>query len=1011
MRAILVTGVALTISGCESLKPFEQGPNPNGPVGTGVLPPVDCTNYTFNEQTYNCDTMDRCDFSQESIPMRLACCDCDPTLCDAPPAEECPDIDPGEPPPPPELGVESCMSCHNGSNANDYGGTGLSNPHPTGVAGYIKCTECHGGDGEGLGKDASHVPVPPQIGDDNNLITNPTAYFNFLTLTGIDKYPDYEVNGKTYKALDWLRFQNPGDLRVVTAGYACGQTGCHGGEHASWMPQGPIANSTGIYSNTNFSVGAAQYNPTVDGLYQDTAATYGFRERTDPAWVYDPAQIGTVDKLYEVPEFAVYGDQSGFYNNAVYDANTIANFRYAANQGNEYVNQIITNSPLHDVVIETTVFQCGDCHAGSKGANNRYGDFRSSGCTACHMNYSPDGRSRSTDPNVNKNEPFNPDAIATPERSHVETHQLRNVSKIMPNGAFVRGISDYACAGCHQGSNRTVLQYWGIRLDQNADVVNGFQYPANPVTFATTQFDERLFSPAVGNATFNGRNFNQYLLEEDYDADNRDDTPPDIHYENGLACIDCHGVDDLHQGSDTNPNGGRIFSQMAQAVQIQCENCHGGLDAYAETTTCEDYAGAATVCPTDRIGNPLRNVSVDPQGNYWLTGRVDGLRHYIPQVKDVTVLSQKTSPLNGQALYDPLASYAMGIADGDPSNGVGPMQANPNLYGNGFTHMDDLSCDSCHSSWQNNCEGCHLQLQYNANPANYFFSNTTGERIVTQVTNADFTYILPNWFTLEVSNHGEIAAGWPGMKPFYRYVDLNGNLADGIVFSDRNGMGNNPQYGGTGQFPALSHNRIAPHTIRGSQTGEYEGPRECVVCHLNEAQIANFDANGEYTAYFADIENDNVANLNFALLQQHIGQNTNNHLNSPYFVHMTAGLGTGLLYSDDKGCPVNPLDANANRIYCANGAPADNFDPNNVAFNWDKVNQYAGGVSNASLTQPLLDLASGNVLRGQGGANLAGPLNATLLSKLADPAVGLVLDSWVDANAAPQGNAALFIIQ
>jgi hypothetical protein len=44
---------------------------------------------------------------------------------------------------------------------------------------------------------------------------------------------------------------------------------------------------------------------------------------------------------------------------------------------------------------------------------------------------------------------------------------------------------DRACVGCHQGSNRTVLQYWGIRLDQNQDLVNNFQYPANPVTFQT----------------------------------------------------------------------------------------------------------------------------------------------------------------------------------------------------------------------------------------------------------------------------------------------------------------------------------------------------------------------------------------------------------------------------------------------------------------------------------------------------------------------------------------------
>jgi hypothetical protein len=1004
MRAILATGVLL-VAGCKGLTDFKQEPNPGLPTGTSnVLPPPVCTNYEFNGQTYDCSTLDRCDVSQDNIPFRLACCDCDVTLCD--PDPNCGD----PPPPPPPQGASSCMTCHNG--AANYGGTGISNPHPVGnlTAMYLECTDCHGGNYSGLGKDDSHVPPPPEIGTELNMTTNVPAWWNYLTATGLDKFPDYDVNGTTYTALDYIQFMNPGDIRTVSEGRGCGANGCHGGEHADWFPKGFIANEPGFYSNTLFTAGSPGAVEETAELYGKTASDYGFRKRTDPTWVYDPALIGPIPEVKEIPEYAQWGNTAGFYNNQVYDANTIANFRYAANQADQYVNQIIPGSPLEHVVIESVVFQCGDCHAGSKGANNRYADFRSSGCTVCHMRYSPDGRSRSTDPNVSKIEPANPDAIAAPERSHVESHQIANVAKILPNGAFIRGVSDYACVGCHQGSNRTVLQYWGIRLDQNADVVNGFQYPANPATFATTQFDARLFDTAIQNNTFNGRNFNQYLLEEDYDNDGRDDTSPDLHYEAGLGCIDCHGSRDVHNGTDGDTaNNGKMWSKMDQTVGVLCENCHGSVDTYAYTATCEDYVGASVTCTTDRFGNPMRNVSVDATGNYWLTSRLDGLKHFIPQIKDVIVNTNKVNPSTGQQIYDPISSYAMGAADGDPSNGVGPMQANPDLYSIGFSHMDSLSCDSCHASWENNCEGCHLQLAYNDNPAAYFFSNTTGERIVVQVTNADFTYILPNWYFLEVTTRGEIGAAWGGMKPYYRYLDQNGNLADGIVFSDRNGMGFNPNYGGTGAFPALSHNRIAPHSIRGKQTTQYEGSKNCVACHLNTAQQANFNANAEYTTYYADIENNNINNLNFALLQQHIGQNTNNHLNSPYYVHMTAGLGTGLLYADADGCPVNPLDNNANRIYCVNGAPAANFNANNVVANWDKVTQ-ATGVANVSLTKPILDVASGVPLRGQGQATLSGPLNPTLLSKLADPVLGLTLDSWIDANAAAQGNAANFLV-
>ena len=69
-----------------------------------------------------------------------------------------------------------------------------------------------------------------------------------------------------------------------------------------------------------------------------------------------------------------------------------------------------------------------------------------------------------------------------------------------------------------------MLQFWGIRLDQNADLTNNTQYPENPVTFTNTANDRRLFDPAVNNNTFNGRNADQYILNEDYDGDGLDDT-------------------------------------------------------------------------------------------------------------------------------------------------------------------------------------------------------------------------------------------------------------------------------------------------------------------------------------------------------------------------------------------------------------------------------------------------------------------------------------------------------
>jgi hypothetical protein len=1020
----------LSISGCKSLEAFEQPPDP-GPNGINPPPVVekDCNNYSYNGSTYDCSTLDACDFSAESIPFRVACCDCDPNLCNPVSAEQCPDVEPPPPPPPvAQEDAESCMECHNGSELNNYAGTGISNPHwvENVAAQYLRCTQCHGGDGAGLGKDASHVPRPPQLGnDDADLALNPEAYFNYLTRAGLDKYPDYTIGGKTYTALDYVQFLNPGDMRAVGVGRSCGNSGCHEGEHAQWFKYSNILTESGFFSNTFYTIGSPNGVPESEGLYTNTASDYANRAVSDPSWVYTgaPEDIGKIGRLLEVPELAGYNKPGGVWENPTYDANTLAANRYAANDGQHYAFQVIPGTPLEQIVREGINITCGDCHAGSSGANNRYADFRSSGCTSCHMAYSLDGRSLSTDPNVPKYEPVNPDAIAAPERSHIKSHTILNVAKYIntPQGmVFVSGVNDNTCVGCHQGSNRTVLQFWGVRLDQNADLVNNFQYPANPNTFVNTAQNVKLFDPAIQNATFNGRNANQYIDFEDYDADNRDDTPPDVHFERGMACIDCHGSRDAHNGTKwDDPVSGSVmvdapgmFSKMDQTVGVECESCHGSEEYYASTIQGKDYEGNTITTVADRFGNPIRNVSVDGQGNYWLTSRLDQVRHFIPQTLDMVVDTGKRHPINNLAIYSPNASYAMGRANGlDYSDGVGPMQQNPNLIPDDFSHSDRLDCDACHASWNNNCIGCHLQYNYNANPQNFFFSNSTGERIVLQQANADFTYINPVWYFLEVNPKGKIGSGQPGMKAFWRYQDLNGNLAFGLTFNDRNGNGRQNAFAGSSQFPALSHNRIYAHSIRGRVTDDNEGTRQCVECHLNVDQLANFaDYPNFYTQYIVN-QNYNflVDNNVFATQIANIGQNTHNANNNPYWVAMVAGLGTGMLLMDANGCPVNPIDANANRQFCQNVAPADQFNINNVAYDLDRVVQ-VNGTANASFTKPLLN-TQGVILRsGSQDATLSGPLGGDILVKLADPAAGRILDSYLDSNGNAQGGAANFIL-
>ena len=220
-----------------------------------------------------------------------------------------------------------------------------------------------------------------------------------------------------------------------------------------------------------------------------------------------------------------------------------------------------------------------------------------------------------------------------------------------------------------------------------------------------------------------------------------------------------------------------------------------------------------------------------------------------------------------------------------------------------------------------------------------------------------------------------------------------------FAFSDRNGGGNNPGIA----FPSMSHNAMMAHSIRGKVSSTNEGPRYCVSCHLTTEGMTNYGT--EYAAFRTAMTNGTFSALDFQLLKSHIGQNPGNQINSPLWVHQVAGLGSGLFLFDQDGCAVNPLDTNPDRFGCEGVAPANNYDPNRVRLNLDRIVETTGR-SNGSSNHAMLTPGATPAQR-DGGANtnLAGPLGLTLVQRLTDPILGIVLDSWLDADGATKGDA------
>jgi len=198
-----------------------------------------------------------------------------------------------------------------------------------------------------------------------------------------------------------------------------------------------------------------------------------------------------------------------------------------------------------------------------------------------------------------------------------------------------------------------------------------------------------------------------------------------------------------------------------------------------------------------------------------------------------------------------------------------------------------------------------------------------------------------------------------------------------------------------------------PHSIRGKVQMAKEGPRYCVACHLTQQSVTTWGA--EYDQFRTAMNTGTYGALDFPLLATHIGQNPGNQIDSPIWVHMVAGLGSGLFLFDESGCAVNPLDTNVNRVGCNGAAPADNFDPARVVLNLNRIVD-PNGHSNGSNSHTFFSLLAGPELRdGASNPNLTGPLGATLIQKLTDPTLGVVLDSWLDANSAPHGDAAGYL--
>ncbi|HED66262.1 MAG TPA: hypothetical protein ENJ09_11980, partial [Planctomycetes bacterium] len=315
--------------------------------------------------------------------------------------------------------------------------------------------------------------------------------------------------------------------------------------------------------------------------------------------------------------------------------------------------------------------ECMQCHLWSEGRAVRGrvgfdGDYRGDGCATCHVVYDRDGFSRSGDA-----------ARVDGEPGHPRTHTMTATP------------TTQTCTSCHYGDASIGLHFRGLsQLPPNA--------PGGPQVPGTT--DTQL------NRAF-------YLNDPSI-------VPPDLHFERGMDCIDCHTTNDVM-------GDGKLHGQMEHQVEISCEACHGTFERRSSLRT--------------ERGTPLTNLRRDGS-RVILTVKASGEELEVPQVVDVIDPDSD--------LFNPDAARAMDARHGN------------------------TECYTCHSGWNVNFLGFHFSRNASLSQLDLLSGKVTPGRVTTQEK------VFATWksFYAGLDQNGRVAPYLTGFSTMGSVWDEEGKL-------------------------------------------------------------------------------------------------------------------------------------------------------------------------------------------------------------------------------------------
>jgi len=609
----------------------------------------------------------------------------------------------------------------------------------------LGCTDCHGGNpARGLTKEQAHIlPRNIEFWKTSAKPPNSNAWLN-------------------HESPEFIRFLNPGDLRV--AQQSCGL--CHGEiirnvDHSMMnhgaMLWGAALYNNGAYPEKNYRFGQAygadgaplkliNYTPVTP---EDTEV-HGILPFVEPLPRFNLSNPGNILRIFEKGgrKQLSLGLPTSEEPNGKPD-------RRLSERGLGTLNRTdpvflgLQKTRLHDPLL------------GFFGSNDHPGDYRSSGCSACHVVYAND-RSPTNSGWWSKfghqGLSFTADeSIPKTERGHPVMHQ------------FTRSIPSSQCMNCHmhQG-NLFVNPYLGYTWwDQETD--GELMYPQeqhNPTDtelFRSTMenpeaaaarglWGDKAFLDQVAelNPQLKHTQFADYhghgwvfraifkhdrkgnLLDLDDNKIENDDSKKfakavhlkDVHLAHGMQCGDCHFDVDVH-------GNGMLYGEPRNATAITCVDCHGTINQ-RPTLITSGNAGQIDLANTSNTPFGPRFVW-EGSKLFQQSSMSPDMRWEIPQTIDTI------DPLSPH--YNPKSAYAKTLRrDGKTWGGIVPTTAkapeNKPDYSKErrvtLAHDNSaMDCQICHTSWATSCFGCHLPMKANQRVPQNKFEGVTDRNFTT----------------------------------------------------------------------------------------------------------------------------------------------------------------------------------------------------------------------------------------------------------------------------------------